>query len=127
MGLLFLTDLKGYDVVLGKMLATSLKNLYALMAIFPPIGVLLCLGGVTAGEFWRLVLLLTCTLFFSLTVGMFVSALSREEQGAWTGTAGLLALLAVAPAYAFRSVFAAGYGFNPGAYWNGLLAVQILS
>src|SRR5580658_10052882 len=29
LGLLFLTDLKGYDVVLGKLAATSLNGLYA--------------------------------------------------------------------------------------------------
>ena len=37
LGLLFLTDLKGYDVVLGKLLATSLNNFYGLIAIFPPL------------------------------------------------------------------------------------------
>src|SRR5437016_3230774 len=31
LGLLFLTDLKGYDVVLGKLAATSLKGLYGLL------------------------------------------------------------------------------------------------
>src|ERR1700752_1031715 len=36
LGLLFLTDLKGYDVVLGKLAATSLNSVYALLAIFPP-------------------------------------------------------------------------------------------
>src|ERR1051326_1986807 len=30
LGLLFLTDLKGYDVVLGKLAATSLHSIYAL-------------------------------------------------------------------------------------------------
>src|SRR5438093_1793011 len=74
LGLLFLTDLRSYDVVLGKLLATSLKNFYALLALFPPLAITFCLGGVTGGEFWRLVLLLTNTLFFSLTVGMLASA-----------------------------------------------------
>src|SRR5690242_5518450 len=39
LGLLFLTDLKGYDVVLGKLLATSLNNFYGLLAIFPPLAI----------------------------------------------------------------------------------------
>src|SRR5438552_16281797 len=95
MGLLFLTDLKGYDVVLGKLLATSLNNFYGLLAIFPPLAITFCLGGVTAGEFWRLVLQLTNTLFFSLAVGMAVSALSRDEQRDWM--AALLGLLVFAP------------------------------
>ena len=35
LGLLFLTDLKGYDVVLGKLAATSMGGFFGLMAIFP--------------------------------------------------------------------------------------------
>src|SRR5436305_11102983 len=37
LGLLFLTDLTGYDVVLGKLMASSLNSFYALLAIFPPL------------------------------------------------------------------------------------------
>src|SRR5689334_21600678 len=35
LGLLFLTDLRGYDVVLGKLMATSVQAVYGLLAIFP--------------------------------------------------------------------------------------------
>src|SRR5438046_70390 len=35
LGLLFLTSLKGYDVVLGKVAATSFRGLYVVMAILP--------------------------------------------------------------------------------------------
>src|SRR5260370_1756577 len=35
LGLLFLTDLKGYDVVLGKLAATSLNAMYGLVALRP--------------------------------------------------------------------------------------------
>ena len=35
LGLLFLTDLKGYDVVLGKLAATSLSAFYAVLAMVP--------------------------------------------------------------------------------------------
>src|SRR5690349_16142973 len=35
LGLLFLTELQGYDVVLGKLLATSLHAVYGLLAVFP--------------------------------------------------------------------------------------------
>jgi len=37
-GLLFLTDLKGYDVVLGKFMATSLNAFYGLFAVLPILG-----------------------------------------------------------------------------------------
>jgi hypothetical protein len=46
LGLLFLTDLKGYSVILGKMLATSLNSFYALTAIFPVLAIPLLLGGI---------------------------------------------------------------------------------
>src|ERR1039457_2698297 len=56
LGLLFLTELKGYDVVLGKLTATSVHALYGLMAIFPVLALPLLMGGVSLGEFWRVVL-----------------------------------------------------------------------
>ncbi len=86
LGLLFLTDLKGYDVVLGKLIATSLNSFYGLLAIFPVLAIPLLLGGVTASQFWLTVLCLANTLFFSLAAGMFVSAISRHERRAMSGT-----------------------------------------
>src|ERR1041384_3218600 len=67
LGLLFLTDLKSYDIVLGKLAATSLNAIYGLLAIFPVMGVPLLLGGVAPAEFWRVVVVCVNNLFFSLT------------------------------------------------------------
>jgi len=92
LGLLFLTDLKGYDVVLGKLAATSLGALYGLLAVVPVLAIPLLMGGVTAGAFWRVVAVLLNTLFFSLASGMFVSSLSRYPRQALSGTL-LLVLL----------------------------------
>src|SRR5580698_9977764 len=39
LGLLFLTDLKALDVVLGKLVANSMNALYALVAMLPAFGV----------------------------------------------------------------------------------------
>lgn len=82
LGLLFLTDLKGYDVVLGKMVATSLNAFYGLLAVVPVLAIPLLLGGVTNGEFWRMVLVLVNTFLFSLAIGIYVSAKSREARKA---------------------------------------------
>ena len=82
LGLLFLTDLKGYDVVLGKLAVTSLHGVYGLLTILPVMALSMMLGGVTAGEVARQALVLLVTLLFSLSVGLFVSALSRETQHA---------------------------------------------
>ncbi len=95
LGLLFLTDLKGYDVVLGKFIASSLTSFYSLIAMIPALAVPVMLGGVTGGEFWRLVLALINALFFSLTAGTFVSAVSRSDRRAWTATFLLVLLFVV--------------------------------
>ena len=92
LGLLFLTDLRGYDVVLGKLAATSLDAFYGLIAIFPVLAIPLLLGGVSIGEFWRMALVLANTLFFSLATGMFASAVSRGPRKAMAFTL-LLGLL----------------------------------
>ncbi len=78
LGLLFLTDLKGYDVVLGKLVATSLSGFYALLAVFPVLAIPLLAGGMTNGEFWRMVLVLLNTFFYSLDIGVLASAVKRE-------------------------------------------------
>src|SRR5262245_12071036 len=39
LGLLFLTDLKGYDVLLGKLVAASLNTFYGVMAIMPVLAI----------------------------------------------------------------------------------------
>jgi hypothetical protein len=63
----FLTDLRGYDVVAGKLLATSLQGFYALIALFPILAYALC-GGVTGLQVWKTSLALLNALFFSLSV-----------------------------------------------------------
>ena len=95
LGLLFLTDLKGYDVVLGKLAATSLGSFYGLLAIFPVLAIPLLMGGVTHGEFWRMALVLVDTFLFSLTVGIFVSTISMSSRKAMAGTLCLILLVMV--------------------------------
>ena len=80
LGLLFLTDLKGFDIVLGKMAATSLNSFYGMIAVFPVMAISILAGGVTGGELWRVSLAAVNNVFFSLSVGMFCSAISRDER-----------------------------------------------
>jgi ABC-type transport system involved in multi-copper enzyme maturation permease subunit len=94
LGLLFLTDLKSHDIVFGKLAATSMHSLYGLLAIFPVMALPLLLGGVTGSEFGRVLLVVLTTLFLSLVLGMFVSAISREARSAIGGTFLFLLLLA---------------------------------
>ena len=97
LGLLFLTDLKGLDVVLGKLVATSVRGFYGLLAMFPVLAVPLLLGGITSGEFWRLVLVLVNTFLFSLAIGILGSALSRDLRRAMAANFLLLLLLMAVP------------------------------
>src|SRR2546422_7448191 len=71
LGLLFLTDLKGYDVIFGKLAATSVNSIYALVAVVPVISLPVQLGGVTAMELWQSSLVLVNTIFLSLASGIF--------------------------------------------------------
>lgn len=82
LGLLFLTDLKGYDIVLGKLVATSLNAFYGVLAIFPVMAIPLLVGGVAAGDLSRIGLVALNNMFFSLAVGMFCSSISRDERKA---------------------------------------------
>jgi hypothetical protein len=144
LGLLFLTDLRGYDVVLGKFFASSLTSFYALLAMMPALAVPVLLGGVTGGEFWRLVLALMNALFFSLTAGMFISSISQNERRAWAGTFVLIALFVVlipavskslhvpviwmfSPFTAFWLFDETGYTAQPADYWSSLGWPHLLS
>src|SRR5207245_140427 len=92
LGFLFLTDLRGYDVAAGKLLATSLRGFYALLALFPVLAVTFMMGGVTGAEFWKTAVALLNALFFSLAAGLFISSLSRDSQKALAGTVLLMLL-----------------------------------
>src|SRR6185295_11673395 len=63
LGLLFLTDLKGYDVVFGKLVATSISSCYGVLAIVPVLAVPLLMGGITLGEFARMAVVALTALF----------------------------------------------------------------
>ncbi len=97
LGLLFLTDLKGYDVVLGKLAATSLDGFYGLLAVIPMLAIPLLAGGMTSGEFWRMVLVLVNTFLFSLAIGLYVSSVTHDEQKAMGKNFALLLCLAAVP------------------------------
>ncbi|HEY0454937.1 MAG TPA: ABC transporter permease subunit [Verrucomicrobiae bacterium] len=83
LGFLFLTDLKGFDVVLGKLAATSLNTLYGTLAVVPILGIPILMGGVTAQDFIRAALALLNLLFYTLSLGMFTSSFSVDEKRAF--------------------------------------------
>lgn len=152
LGLLFLTDLKGYDVAVGKLAATSLNSFYGLLTVFPVLALALLLGGLTQGELGRMALLLVNTFLFSLTVGLFASSISRDSRMAFGANfvlllviAGLPAsvagfiyfyssaglyhqeLLLTCPAYAFYLCSAKVFASAPDHYWWTMANLQAIS
>jgi ABC-type transport system involved in cytochrome c biogenesis permease component len=91
LGLLFLTNLRGLDVVLGKMSANSLQAVYGLMAVAPVMMVPLLMGGVAPAEVGRMVGVLFAALFLSLSVGIACSAQFKAAKAA-TGVTSLVLL-----------------------------------
>ncbi len=136
LGLLFLTDLKGYDIVLGKLAATSLNSFYGLLSILPVLALPLLLGGVTPGEFWRVALALFNILFFSLCAGIWVSSWSGGERQNTMGraffviamfavvplplSAGYNYLWPLSPLYAYNCSFEGKYLSSASGYWHSI-------
>lgn len=94
LGLLFLTDLRGMDVVFGKMAATSLHAFYGLLAIFPIMTIPVLMGGLLWEDIAKSLLVLVNTLFVSLSIGMVVSAYGHEEKRVTGSTLGSVLMLA---------------------------------
>ncbi len=145
LGLLFLTPLRGYDVVTGKLLATSLRSFYALLALLPILAITQLMGGVTGMQYLKSALALLNALFISLAAGIFISAICRDSQKALSATLLLLLVLAFGgvvadaiiahvqnhgfePAWALSSpgyVLAAAGAWGRTAYWESLVATHI--
>ena len=82
LGLLFLTDLKGYDVVLGKLCSAAINSLYGMLAAFPILGIALIGGGITGNEFLRGSLALLNVIFFAHALGLAISVYSINSRRA---------------------------------------------
>jgi hypothetical protein len=108
LGLLFLTDLEGRDVVLGKLTAVGLSAFYGLVGFLPALALALFSGGVTGGELLRTTLALLNALFVSLAVGLFISSRSHRQFRAMRNT-----LLAIGCFFAWSWVTAHLNGLPP--------------
>jgi ABC-type Na+ efflux pump permease subunit len=124
LGLLFLTDLRGYDVVVGKLVANSLNAFYGVMAVVPVMAIPLLLGGVTVGEFGRVAAVLVNTLFFSLCMGIFASSMSKSSRKAIGTTVFLLLLFTIlCPAFGAWLAWRRGVISAPNPTWEGAFAL----
>jgi hypothetical protein len=137
--------LRGYDVAAGKLLATSLRGSYALLAFFPVLATTLLMGGVEGVEFWKTTLALINILFVSLAAGLLASALSRDSQKAMASTLLMLVALCAGgplldlllssmgrtpfkPVLTLSSpiyVFIAAGAWGRAPFWGGLLVTHL--
>jgi len=95
LGLLFLTDLEGRDVVLGKLTAAGLSAFYGLIGFLPAMALVVLAGGISGGQVARTVLALLNALFLSLAAGMFISARAHNQLKAMRNTLVLTGVLFV--------------------------------
>lgn len=82
LGLLFLTDLRSYEIVLGKFVAHALAALYCQLALVPILGLSLLMGGISMMDCVRMSAVLLVVTFTSLSLGLLSSILTREVQRA---------------------------------------------
>jgi ABC-type transport system involved in multi-copper enzyme maturation permease subunit len=97
LGLLFLTDLRAWDIALGKLSASSLAAVYSIFAIIPVLALSLLLGGTSAAEYLRVLAMLFSTLVFSLTAGLMASVSCQDGRRASVMTLGILLMATFFP------------------------------
>lgn len=100
LGLLFLTDLSGGDVVAGKLAAKATNAFYGLLSMIPLLAMPLLLGGVRLERVALTALMLIVTSLASLSIGLWVSSRSTNERRVMVVTFGLLLVYLVGPVLA---------------------------
>jgi ABC-type multidrug transport system permease subunit len=98
LGLLFLTPLRPIDLVLGKLVSTSLAAIYRFVALIPLLAIPMLTGGVAVRDFALLVVALVNFVFLGATVGLFVSVRCWDEKRAATVASVTVVCLALLPA-----------------------------
>ncbi len=140
-GLLFLTRMSGWEVVLGKLASGFISSFYNLLAALPVLGLMILLGGVGLGEFARVCLALVTILTSVISVGVLISARSLAAGRALSGMCLLLVFWEIAaifvkakwmlvlpsPRNVFDGAFESQFSFGAGDFWGTTLILLILS
>jgi ABC-type transport system involved in cytochrome c biogenesis permease component len=138
LGLLFLTDLKPIDIVLGKLSACAVPLIQPLLAFLPVLSISMLLGGTTAGEILRAALVLATALIYSISIGLVVSSFSRRSERTGYGTLVLIIISVFAPRIwngthlatpltAYVTISDPGYRVSGVDFWWSLLITNLLS
>lgn len=132
-GLLFLTQMRGFDVVLGKVSAGFIASFFPVLGALPILGILILMGGVSGAELVRMSAALLATLGASLAAGIFVSARSIYAGRAWSSACGILLIWILgamigsagglpipSPLTLFQNSFDSRYLADPSSFWVSL-------
>jgi hypothetical protein len=142
LGFLFLTDLRPIDIVMGKLFGIFLPMIQPLMAFLPTLAITILLGGVSGPEFFRAALVLGSVLLWTVSLGLFVSSMSRSTEETGKTTLILLLMLVgipwmlnsaypnvgmLSPGSAFSGIFDAGYRMLSSSFWGTILVTNFIS
>jgi hypothetical protein len=97
LGFLFLTNLKGYDIVTGKISIHAVTTACGLLAVFPVFFLPILAGGVTWGETLRVVLGIGVSFLFALSLGVWISTRSHDARNTIMATLIIIVLVVALP------------------------------
>lgn len=152
LGLLFLTSLRAYEIVLAKLAANVVVTLFGVLTVVPILGLAVFLGGVRMLQVAAMAAALLNTVFFSGALGLLMSCLMRRADHAsgaavggamffWMGCPGLAQLLnqaglmpglaftlrMLSPQYAFELALAGQGARSAGFFLNAWMASHCLA
>ena len=89
LGLLFLTPLTPFQIVLGKLVAHGLMGFYSVLIVVPLMSLIMIAGGLRLLDLFAIGVAALNILFFSAAVGLWASTLHTERKkagaaGTWT-------------------------------------------
>jgi hypothetical protein len=122
LGLLFLTDLRPMDIVLGKFSAASIRSFTVMLCVLPTFSLPILIGGVTGGECARVMLAVLAALLLGLTAGMFSSVIATDGLAALGGASAMLGALMLGPV-----MLNATWGMSSCRWMAGPLAMLLQS
>lgn len=82
LGLLFLTNLTPFQIVIGKLLAHGLMGFYSVLIIVPLLSLIMIVGGMRLGDVAMIGLSAINVLFFSAAVGLWASSRHFDRKKA---------------------------------------------
>jgi ABC-type transport system involved in multi-copper enzyme maturation permease subunit len=149
--LLLLTGLTPRELAVGKVLGKAIVPFYTLIAILPALAISVLLGGVGAGEFWRIIVALGNALFFFLSLALLASVFCETQRLAysaslfgsavfalffpmWSGLSalgpgwGILDSLATAfsPSRTYQLAKTSAYYAAPSGFWISLICTHVM-